>query len=159
MTKKAFTIQLFRDGSICFIPIPFEPKAVFGKVRAPVRVTLNGYTYRSTIASMGDGPCIPLKREHRESAKLEGNETLCVTLELDEEVRVVTPPADLVAALKAAPPAWERYCAASFTDRREAAEAVSSAKATATRERRIAALVARFRTAAPKPTKTTRKIA
>ena len=43
---------------MCFVPVPFDPKALCGKVRAPVRVTLNGYTYRSTIASMGG----PLRR-------------------------------------------------------------------------------------------------
>lgn len=158
--KKAFTIQLVRDGSMCFIPVPFDPKAVFGKVRAPVRVTLNGFTFRSTIASMGEGPCIPLKRDNREGAGLEGNEELHVVLELDEEERVATPPADLVKALKAAPPAWERFREASFTHQREAVEAVTGAKATATRERRIAALVTKYRAAAAKPaTRTSRKSA
>ncbi len=33
---------------MCSIPLTFDPKSVFGKVRAPVKVTLNGYTYRST---------------------------------------------------------------------------------------------------------------
>lgn len=138
---------------MCFIPVPFDPKAVFGKTRAPVRVTLNGFTFRSTIASMGEGPCIPFKRENREGAGLEGNEQLRVVLELDEEERIVTPPVDLVEALKAAPPAWERFRAASFTHQREAVEAVTGAKATATRERRIAALVTKYHAAASKPTK------
>jgi hypothetical protein len=64
---------------------------------------LNGYSYRSTIASMGDGPCIPLRKSHREAAGLEGGETLYVTLELDREQRVIKPPADFVRALKATP--------------------------------------------------------
>ena len=55
MSSKIFRTQIFRDGSTCFIPVPFDPKPAFGKVRAPVKVTLNGYTYRSTIASMGGG--------------------------------------------------------------------------------------------------------
>ena len=29
---------------MCAVPVPFDPKPIFGKVRAPVRVTLNGYT-------------------------------------------------------------------------------------------------------------------
>ena len=78
--KKTFKTTIFRDGAICFIPVPFDPKPVFGKVRAPVKVTVNGYTYKSTIASMGDGPCIPLRRSNREAAGLEGGETLPVTL-------------------------------------------------------------------------------
>lgn len=85
--KKTFTTTIERDGSMCFVPIPFDPRSIFGKVRVPVKVTLNGYTYRSTIASMGHGPCLPLRRSHREAAGLEGNETLRVTLERDASVR------------------------------------------------------------------------
>jgi uncharacterized protein (DUF1697 family) len=53
VTAKAFKTTIYRDGSMCFIPISFDPRAVFGKVRAPVRVTLNGFSYPSTIAAMG----------------------------------------------------------------------------------------------------------
>src|SRR6188508_3471477 len=95
-----FRTTLVRDGSTCFIPIPFDPKPVFGRVRAPVTVTLNGYVFRSTIASMGNGACLPLRRSHREAAGLDGTETLTVTLTLDTADRIVTPPADLVRALK-----------------------------------------------------------
>ncbi len=45
MTKsiaKTFKTTIFRDGSMCFIPVTFDPKDVFGKVRAPVKVTVNG---------------------------------------------------------------------------------------------------------------------
>ena len=101
--KKTFRTTLVRDGSICFIPVPFDPRPVFGKVSVPVKVTLNGYTYRSTIASMGDGPCIPLRRSHREGAGVGGDETLNVTLVLDTDKREIKPPADLRKALKAAP--------------------------------------------------------
>ncbi len=139
--KKTFKTKIYRDGSTCFIPVTFDPKAVFGKVRAPVRVTLNGYTFRSTIASMGDGPCIPLRRSNREAAGLEGGETLNVTLELDEDVREVKPPADFVKALKKAPPAWSRWGEMSYTHQREYAEAIVEAKKPETRARRIASAV------------------
>lgn len=139
--KKTFRTTIVRDGSTCFIPVPFDPRPVFGKVRAPVEVTLNGYTYRSTIASMGDGPCIPLRRSHREAAGLEGGETLSVTLALDTAKREVEPPPDLVKALKAAPPAWERWRQLSYTHQREHVEAVLEAKKHETRARRIEAAV------------------
>lgn len=130
-----------REGSICLIPVPFDPRPVFGKARAPVKVTVNGYTYRSTIASMGEGPCIPLRRSNREAAGLEGGETLPVTLELDTEKREVKPPADLVKALKAATPAWERWRDLSFTHQREYVEAIAEARRPETRARRITATV------------------
>ena len=137
--KKAFKTTLVRDGSICFIPVPFDPRPIFGKVRAPVLVTLSGYTYRSTIASMGDGPCIPLRRSNREAAGLEGNETLRVTLELDAAERKVAPPADLVRALKAAPSAWQGWEKLSYSHQREHVEAIEGAKKPETRLRRIQA--------------------
>lgn len=138
--KKTFKTTVVREGSACFIPVPFDPKPVFGKVRAPVKVTLNGYTYRSTIASMGEGPCIPLRRSHREAAGLEGGETLPVTLELDTDTREVTPPADFVRALKARG-AWERWRALSYTHQREHVEAIEGARKSETRTRRIVAAV------------------
>src|SRR5262245_47760347 len=137
MTAKTFKTTIVRDGSTCFIPLTFDPKPVFGKVRAPVKVTLNGYTYRSTIAAMGGPACIPLRKSNREAAGLEGNETLKVRLELDAEPRVVTPPTDLVKALKAAPPAWSRWQELSYSHQREFVESVTGAKAAETRTRRI----------------------
>ncbi|MCC6996319.1 MAG: DUF1905 domain-containing protein [Deltaproteobacteria bacterium] len=140
--KKSFQSTIVRDGSMCFIPVPFDPKPVFGKLRAPVKVTLAGHSYRSTIASMGKGPCLPLRRSNREAAGLEGTETLRVTLELDTEPRTVEPPRDLVRALKAAPPAWQRWSELSYSHQREHVDAIEQAKRTETRVRRVAAAVA-----------------
>src|SRR6266699_186886 len=115
MMSKTFKAKIVREGSMCFIPLTFDPKVVFGKVRAPVKVTLNGYTYRSTIAAMGGPACVPLRKSNREAAGLEGGETIEVRLDLDTDKREVTPPADFVKALKAVPPAWERWRELSFT--------------------------------------------
>ena len=134
---KTFRTKIFRDGSMCFIPVPFDPAPVFGKVRAPVKVTLNGYTYRSTIAAMGGTVCIPLRRSNREAAGLEGGETLDVTLALDTEKREVTLPKDFAKALKSNSPAWDRWSELSFTHQREYVEAIEGAKKAETRQRRI----------------------
>jgi Bacteriocin-protection, YdeI or OmpD-Associated/Domain of unknown function (DUF1905) len=135
------TVTLVRNGAICFIPLPFDPRAVFGKLRAPVKVTLNGFAYRSTIAAMGGPPCIPLRKSNREAAGLEGNETIEVRLELDTDAREVTPPKDLVAALKATASAWTHWGELSYSHQREHVEAIESAKKPETRERRIDAAV------------------
>jgi hypothetical protein len=142
MGQKRYRTTIVREGSMCHIPVPFDPAAVFGKVRAPVKVTLNGYTFRSTIAAMGGPPCIPFRKSHREAAGLEGGETLTVVLELDTDARVVTPPADLVKALKAKPGALERWKALSYTHQREYVEAIEEAKKPETRARRVAKAVA-----------------
>src|SRR5438874_1600671 len=85
MTSKTFMTTIVRNGSICFIPLTFDPKAVFGKVRAPVKVSVNGFTYRSTIAAMGGPPCIPLQKSNREAAGLQDRETVEVRVDLDTE--------------------------------------------------------------------------
>jgi len=141
MTAKVVKVKIVREGSMCFVPVPFDPKAVFGKVRAPVKVTLNGYTYRSTIASMGGIVCIPLRKSNREAAGLEGGETVNVKIELDTEKREVKPPNDLIKALKATPPAWDRWQELSFTHQREYVEAIEEARKPETRAHRIESAV------------------
>ena len=141
MASKTFRTTIVRDGAMCFIPLTFDPKSVFGKVRAPVKVTLNGYTYRSTVAVMGGPPSIPLRRSNREAAGLEGGETIDVRLDLDTDKREVKPPPDLLKALKTASPAWERWRELSYSHQREYVEAVEQAKRLDTRARRIEAAV------------------
>jgi hypothetical protein len=145
MTSKTFKTTIVREGSMCFIPVTFDPKEVFGRVRAPVKVTLNGYTYRSTIAAMGGPPAIPLRRSNREAAGLDGHETLDVRLDLDIEKREIKPPADLVRALKASSPGWDRWRELSYSHQREYVEAVEGAKKVDTRQRRIAGAVRAIR--------------
>lgn len=160
MTTRRFKATIVRDGAWCFVPLPFDPVAAFGKVRAPVKVTVNGYTYRSTIAAMGGPPCIPLRKSNREAAGVDGGDTVDVRLELDTEPREVTPPADLVKALRALPPAWERWQELSYSHRREHVEAIEGAKKPETRARRIERAVDMVRarpapkgTAAVRPTR------
>jgi bacteriocin resistance YdeI/OmpD-like protein/uncharacterized protein DUF1905 len=145
MTSKTFKATIVREGSMSYIPLTFDPREVFGRVRAPVKVTLNGFTYRSTIAAIGGPPCIPLRRSNREAAGLEGGETIDVRLDLDTEKRVVKPPADLVKALKAAGSVWDRWQTLSYSHQREHVEAVEGAKQAETRTRRIQKAVQQIR--------------
>jgi hypothetical protein len=138
--SRTFTTTLIKEGMLCLIPVPFDPKPVFGKVRAPVKVTLGGYTYRSTIAVMGGVTGLPFRKSHRDAAGLDGNETVQVRLDLDTEKREVKPPADLVSALKHAG-VWDGWRALSFTHQREHVEAIAGAKKAETRARRIASAV------------------
>jgi Bacteriocin-protection, YdeI or OmpD-Associated/Domain of unknown function (DUF1905) len=148
--KKTFKTTIVRDGAACYIPVPFDPRPIFGKVRAPVKVTLNGYTYRSTIAAMGAGPCVPLRKTNREAAGVMGGEILPVTLELDSDKREIEPPSDLVKALKTVPHAWDGWRELSYTHKREHVEAIEEARKPETRARRIEAAL---RTAAARAAK------
>ena len=160
---QTFSATVVRDGPSCFVELPFDPKAVFGNVRAPVVVTIGGYTFRTRVVAMGGPVCVGLRREHREAAGLEGGETVTVNVALDTAERTVAAPADLLRALKAAGSvdAWK---ALSYTHQREHVEAIEGAKKPETRERRVAAAVAMVaakaqgKTTAAKPA-VTRKLA
>jgi hypothetical protein len=141
MSSKTFKATIVRNGSVCFIPLTFDPRAVFGRVRAPVTVTLNGYSYRSTIAAMGGPPCIPLKKSNREAAGLEGGETIDVRVDLDTDKREIIPPADFRRSLESMRGALERWNRLSYSHQREHVEAIEGAKKPETRARRIEAAV------------------
>ena len=109
---------------------------MYGKVRAPVKVTLNGYTYRSTIVAMGGSVGIPLRKSNREAAGLHGGETVTIRLDLDTDKREVKPPSDLLRALRAIPGGSDRWRALTYTHQREHVEAIEAAKKPETRDRR-----------------------
>lgn len=135
------TILVDPDGSsMTAIPVPFSAKDLFGKARAPVIVTIGRHSYRSTICVMGAEQFIPLRKSHRDAAGVRGGQTVEVTLTKDEHPRVVTPPKDLLVAIKRAG-ALESWRALSFTHQREHVEAVCEAKKPETRARRIARCV------------------
>lgn len=113
--------------------------------RPPVKITINGYTYQNTIASMGGKFMVGVSAEHRKGADVAAGDLLEVDVELDAAPREVTPPADLLAALDAVPGARQRFDALSFTMRKEHSRSVESAKAEATRLRRIEKIVASLR--------------
>ena len=123
---------------MCAIPVPFDPKAVFGKVRAPVKVTINGYTFRSTIARMGRETFIPLRKSNREAASVKGGDCVTVLISADVEKRNVELPDDLAKALMKRKSLWQQWQKLSYTNQRESVESVLSAKKPDTRERRIA---------------------
>ncbi len=141
---RTFVAEVVQEGSGCYFIVPFDPKVVFGKVRAPVKVTINGFTYRSTIAAMGGQALIPLRKSHREAAGVDGRQAVRVRLELDAEPRVVTAPADFLRALKAVPGALARWKSLSYSHQREHVEAIEEAKRPETRARRIAAAVTKL---------------
>ncbi|HVI98789.1 MAG TPA: YdeI/OmpD-associated family protein [Sphingomonas sp.] len=142
-TPPSRTFALALDDEFTIV-VPFDPRAVFGKARPPVVVTINGYSYRSTIAIMGGVTFVPLRMSNREAAGVAAGDTIEVTLTLDTAPRTVTPPGELAAALREArlEAAWD---ALSYTNQREAAEAVESAKKPETRTRRIAATIEKLR--------------
>jgi bacteriocin resistance YdeI/OmpD-like protein/uncharacterized protein DUF1905 len=121
---------------------PAVVEALGAGKKPPVRVTVGGHTYRSTIATMGGRFLLPLSAEHRAAAGVAAGDPVEVDVELDTEPRTVDVPADLAAALDAEPAARTRFDALSYSHQRRHVLAVEAAKAEATRARRVAAAVA-----------------
>jgi hypothetical protein len=126
------------------LPVPVEVVAAFSKGKRPkVKVSLNSYTYRSTVAAYGDDFMLPLSQEHREAAGVQAGDTVEVTLELDTEPRTVEVP-DVLAAALAENDLRDAFDALSYTMRKEYVRQVTMAKAEETRQRRIAKIVAKL---------------
>ena len=124
------------------IRVPAEAIAALGTHKKPkVVVSLNGYSYRSTVAAYGDVFMIPLSAEHRGAAGVQANDMVEVTIELDTEPRTVEVPDDLAAALAEKVGAAAAFEALSPSARKEHVRQVESAKAQETRSRRIAGII------------------
>jgi hypothetical protein len=131
------TIQLEGKTATGF-RVPTEVVEALGKgKRPPVNVTIDGYTYRSTVAAYGDVYMLPLAAEHREAIGVAAGEEIEVDVALDTAPREVDVPADLAAALDAAPDAKLAFEALSYSNKRRITLAVEGAKAAETRQRRI----------------------
>lgn len=115
-----------------------------GGKRPKVLVTLNGHTYRSSIATMGGRYMVGVSAAVREAAGVAAGDELEVGVELDTAPRTVEVPDDLAAALEGAG-VRGAFDALSYTNRRQYVESVEGAKAEATRQRRISKCVEQLR--------------
>ena len=137
MTTFTAEIELFGKTATGF-RVPGDVVEALGpKKRPPVTVTINGYTYRSTIAPYGDEFFLPLNRANREAAEVTSGDVVEVTIELDREPRVVEVPDDLAAALAEESSAARFFEELSYTHKREYVEWITAAKRAETRQRRI----------------------
>ena len=132
------------ESAFTYIKVPFDAKAAFGKGRPPVRATVNGYEYRSTLAPYGGDYYLPVKQAVRHGAQVKAGDRVTVTLQADDAPRTIKPPADLARALKADPAAKARWEELSYTHRKEYVQAIEEAKRPETRARRIAKATAQL---------------
>lgn len=105
--------------------------------RPPVRVTINGHTYRSTVAVMGGQFLVGVSAENREKAGVAGGEEIEADIELDTEARVVTVPPDLAEALGRVAAARQRFEALSYSRQKALVTGIEGAKTEETRQRRL----------------------
>jgi hypothetical protein len=135
------TIQL-SGKSATGIRVPEEVVTELGSGKRPaVRVTINGYTYRSTVAPMGGVYMLPVSAEVRESAGVAAGDEVAVDVELDAAPREVSVPPDFAEALDGDAEAKRFFEGLSYSNKRRIVMQVEEAKTPETRQRRIAKAV------------------
>jgi bifunctional DNA-binding transcriptional regulator/antitoxin component of YhaV-PrlF toxin-antitoxin module len=129
-------------GVVGAITPPVDVLETFGtRGRVPVRGTINGFPFRSSLMPMGGRHRMPVRKELRDGAGVQAGDVVEVVIERDDEKRVVEPPAELKKALaknKTAKANWEKM---SFTHQKEMAKWIEEAKREETRARRLEKVV------------------
>jgi hypothetical protein len=120
------------------IEVPDEIVEALGSgKRPPVTVTINGFTYRSTVARMGGRYMVSVSAENRAAAGVAGGDEVAVEIALDTAPRQVDVPPDLAAALDAEPDARRTFNGLSYSNKSWHVLQVEGAKTDQTRQRRI----------------------
>jgi hypothetical protein len=131
--------------------IPEDVVLALGKgKRPPVNVTINGYTYRSTVAPMGGAYMVGVSAENRAAAGVKGGETHDIELTLDSAPREVELPEDFAAALAADPEAGRTFDVLSPSNKGYHTALIAGAKSDETRRRRIEKQVAALHDGRPR---------
>jgi Domain of unknown function (DUF1905)/Bacteriocin-protection, YdeI or OmpD-Associated len=120
------------------IEVPAEVVTGLGAGKRPaVRATVNGFTYRTSVAPMGGRFLLPVSAQIRAGAGVAAGDEVDVDLQVDTEPRTVTVPAGLAAALDADPAARRAFDGLSYSQQLRYVQPIEDAKTEATRQRRI----------------------
>src|SRR6476661_4636374 len=138
-----FTTTIVGDGNKAGIEVPPEVVDALGAgKRPPVVVTINGKSYRSSIAVMAGKYMVGVSSANRELTGASAGDTVEVDLEVDTQPRIIEVPQDLASSLEAEPAAKAFYAPLNYSTQRRYVEPIGDAKTEGTRARRIARTVA-----------------
>ena len=134
-----FTTTLLQGGKTATgIRVPDEVMTALASGRKPpVRVTINGHTYRSTVATLDGQPMVGVSADNRAAAGIRGGDQIEVDIELDTAPREVAVPPALAAALAGDPAAKAFFDSLSNSQKSWHTLQVAGAKSDETRQRRI----------------------
>jgi hypothetical protein len=134
-----FRTTLLQSGKTAVgIQVPTEVVEALGAgKRPPVRVTINGYTYRNTIAVMAGVFMVGVSAENRAQANVAGGDEVDVDVELDTQPRELTLPDDFSAALDRESEARRFFESLSYSRQQALVLPISQAKTPDTRQRRL----------------------
>jgi bacteriocin resistance YdeI/OmpD-like protein/uncharacterized protein DUF1905 len=127
-------------GAWIYFSVPFAVDQVFGsKSRVAVAGTINGFPFRNSLMPEGDGThSMMVSKELQAGANARAGHSVFVSLELDSEVRSVTVPEELEAALKRSPQAASLFATLTYSQKAEYADWISTAKQETTKLSRAA---------------------
>jgi hypothetical protein len=129
-------LQAMKTATGIEIPKEIVEQLGAGK-KPPVKVTINGYTYRSSIASMRGVFMVGVSAVVRENAKVKGGDEVDIEIELDIEQREVSLPAAFEKALNGNEKAKVFFEGLSFSNKQRYVLPINDAKTEETRQRRI----------------------
>lgn len=132
-------IQGKEAGVVAAIMPPVDVAEYFGtRGRVPVRGTVNGFAYRSSLMPMGGCHMMPVNKGLCRGAGAEPGDIVDVVMERDGDQRTVEPPPELKKELAKSKKAAEKWESLSFTHKKEMALAISGPKQEETKNRRLA---------------------
>jgi len=136
MAKFETALRGVDDSTSTYVAVPATVMRTFaGRIRVPVRVTINGVTWRTTICDMGSGPVIGVAAAVRQRAGVVRGDRIAVEVERDTDPRTVDVPADFAKAMRS--PERRAFDAMSYSHRKEYVTWIEDAKKPETRLRRI----------------------
>jgi hypothetical protein len=145
------TTILQGDKTATGIHIPDEIVEALGSGRRPpVKMTIKGYTYRSTVAVVSGRFMVGVSADHRAGAGVAGGDEVDVDIELDTAPREVAVPADFAQALDAEPAAKQTFDGLSNSNKGWHVSAIEGAKTDETRQRRIRKSIETLREGRPR---------
>ena len=120
------------------IEVPAKVVTTLGSSKRPaVKVTIKGYTYRSTVATMDGKFMVGVSAIVREAAGVAGGDTVDVDIELDTAPREVAVPEEFARALKRDAAARKLFESLSYSRKLALVGPINDAKTAETRQRRF----------------------
>jgi hypothetical protein len=145
------TLKQAEGSTATGIVIPDEVLAALGAGKKPqVKMVVNGYAYRSTVATINGAYMVGFSADHRAASGIKGGDRIEVSIELDTEPRTVELPADFQAALDADAQARATFDKLSNSLKSYHVSQVTGAKTEETRQRRIEKSIATLHVGKPR---------
>jgi len=142
MAEKKLRFKVRLEGeeksSAAWMNAPFDVQEIFGtRARVPVRGTINGFPFRSSLMPMGGCHGMAVNKAMREGAKAKAGDVVDVVMEPDVEERTVEVPAELAKELVKSNKAQQVWENLAFTHKKEMAKYILDAKQEETKTRRV----------------------